>query len=152
MRQIRSFVRREGRLTPGQQRALDNHWPIFGIEDDTDLSDLNALFGRTAPKVIEIGFGNGASLIEMAKNHPDHDYIGIEVHRPGVGQLLKGIDDEQLSNVRVACTMLFNFLNSASKIRLSPVFKFTFLIRGIRSATTNGELSSLSLSMYWQTN
>lgn len=104
MRQIRSFVRREGRLTPGQQRALDNHWPVFGIEDDTDLSDLNALFGREAPKVIEIGFGNGASLIEMAKNHPDLDYIGIEVHRPGVGQLLKGIDDEKLTNVRVACT------------------------------------------------
>jgi tRNA (guanine-N7-)-methyltransferase len=67
LRQIRSFVRREGRLTPGQQRALDNHWPVFGIDDDTDLSDLNALFGREAPKIIEIGFGNGASLIEMAK-------------------------------------------------------------------------------------
>lgn len=104
LRQIRSFVRREGRLTPGQQRALDNHWPVFGIDDDTDLSDLNSLFGRDAPKVIEIGFGNGASLIEMAKNHPDHDYIGIEVHRPGVGQLLKAIDDEKLTNVRVACT------------------------------------------------
>jgi tRNA (guanine-N7-)-methyltransferase len=104
LRQIRSFVRREGRLTPGQQRALDNHWPVFGIDDDTDLSDLNALFGREAPKIIEIGFGNGASLIEMAKNQPDQDYIGIEVHRPGVGQLLKAIDDEQLTNVRVACT------------------------------------------------
>ncbi|GLP98821.1 tRNA (guanine-N(7)-)-methyltransferase [Methylophaga thalassica] len=104
LRQIRSFVRREGRLTPGQQRALDNHWPVFGIDDDTDLSDLNALFGREAPKIIEIGFGNGASLIEMAKNQPDQDYIGIEVHRPGVGQLLKAIDDEQLRNVRVACT------------------------------------------------
>lgn len=104
LRQIRSFVRREGRLTPGQQRALDNHWPVFGIDDDTDLSDLNALFGREAPKIIEIGFGNGASLIEMAKNQPDQDYIGIEVHRPGVGQLLKAIDEEQLTNVRVACT------------------------------------------------
>ncbi|HEC75424.1 MAG TPA: tRNA (guanosine(46)-N7)-methyltransferase TrmB [Methylophaga aminisulfidivorans] len=103
-REIRSFVKREGRLTPGQQRALDNHWPEFGIEDDTDLSNLDELFGRPAPKVIEIGFGNGSSLIEMAINQPECDFIGIEVHRPGVGQLLKAINDNQLRNVRVACT------------------------------------------------
>jgi len=104
MRTIRSFVRREGRLTPGQQRALDKLWPQFGIDDSQDALNLDSLFGRSAPKVLEIGFGNGASLAEMASKQADHDFIGIEVHRPGVGQLLKSIDTEQLNNVRVACT------------------------------------------------
>lgn len=103
-RPIRSFVRREGRLTPGQQKALDELWPQFGIDDNHDPLELEQLFGRDAPRVLEIGFGNGASLAEMAKNQPEQDFIGIEVHRPGVGQLLKAIQTEELSNVRVACT------------------------------------------------
>ncbi|MCX4188948.1 tRNA (guanosine(46)-N7)-methyltransferase TrmB [Methylophaga sp. OBS3] len=103
-REIKSFVRREGRLTPGQQKALDNLWPLWGIDDAETPIDLNALFGRDNPKVLEIGFGNGASLAEMAANQPDMDFIGVEVHRPGVGQLLKSIDDRKLTNVRVACT------------------------------------------------
>lgn len=101
-REIKSFVRREGRLTPGQQRALDTLWPQFGIEQSALPLDLNTLFGRDAPKVVEIGFGNGTSLAEMAANQPEMDFIGIEVHRPGVGQLLKAIEDRQLSNLRVA--------------------------------------------------
>lgn len=104
MRTIRSFVKREGRLTPGQQRALDNLWPQFGIEEAQSVLDLNTLFGRDAAKVLEIGFGNGASLAEMAANQPEQDFIGVEVHRPGVGQLLKQIETRQLSNLRVACT------------------------------------------------
>jgi len=104
LRTIRSFVRREGRLTPGQQRALDKMWPLFGIDEGETALDLDMLFGRQAPKVFEIGFGNGASLVEMAKQQPDQDFIGVEVHRPGVGQLLMAIDKEQLTNVRVACT------------------------------------------------
>jgi tRNA (guanine-N7-)-methyltransferase len=104
MRTIRSFVRREGRLTPGQQRALDKLWPEFGIDENNEPLDLNSLFGRDAPRVLEIGFGNGASLAEMAAKQPEQDFIGVEVHRPGVGQLLKSIDNEQLNNVRVACT------------------------------------------------
>ena len=103
-REIKSFVRREGRLTPGQQKALDTLWPLWGIDDAETPLDLNALFGRDNPKVLEIGFGNGASLAEMAANQPDMDFIGVEVHRPGVGQLLKSIDDRKLTNLRVACT------------------------------------------------
>ena len=104
LRTIRSFVRREGRLTPGQQRAIDELWPQYALgEGDTSL-DLNHLFNRKSPKVIEIGFGNGASLAEMAKNKPDTDFLGIEVHRPGVGQLLNLIEKNGLSNLRVACT------------------------------------------------
>lgn len=103
-REIKSFVRREGRLTPGQQKALDTLWPLWGIDEADTALDLKNLFGRDNPKVLEIGFGNGASLAEMAANQPDMDFIGVEVHRPGVGQLLKAIDERQLTNVRVACT------------------------------------------------
>ncbi|MDT8310646.1 MAG: tRNA (guanosine(46)-N7)-methyltransferase TrmB [Methylophaga sp.] len=103
-RDIRSFVRREGRLTPGQQKALHSLWPLWGIDEAETPLDLAVLFGRNNPKVLEIGFGNGASLAEMAANQPDIDFIGVEVHRPGVGQLLKAIDDRQLTNLRVACT------------------------------------------------
>lgn len=126
MRQIRSFVRREGRLTPGQQKALDQLWPIFGIEDEQEALDLNTLFNREAPRVLEIGFGNGASLAEMARNQPDHDFIGIEVHRPGVGQLLKSIQNDELSNVRVACTdavaLLKNRIKDKSLDRIQIFF------------------------------
>jgi tRNA (guanine-N7-)-methyltransferase len=104
LRTIRSFVRREGRLTPGQQRAINELWAQFALDEGDDLLDLNQLFNRKAPKVIEIGFGNGASLEEMAKSKPDTDFLGIEVHRPGVGQLLNLIDKNGLSNLRVACT------------------------------------------------
>ena len=104
LRQVKSFVKREGRLTPGQQKALDVLWPKFGIEADNQPIDMQTLFGRDAPVVFEIGFGNGASLIEMAIHQPENDFIGVEVHRPGVGQLLKAIEENNLSNVRVACT------------------------------------------------
>jgi tRNA (guanine-N7-)-methyltransferase len=104
LRTVRSFVRREGRLTPGQQKAIDTLWSQFAIDEGTSILDLNTLFGRNAPKVLEIGFGNGASLAQMAADQPDTDFIGVEVHRPGVGQLLKAIDEQGLTNLRVACT------------------------------------------------
>ncbi|MFW5426363.1 MAG: tRNA (guanosine(46)-N7)-methyltransferase TrmB [Methylophagaceae bacterium] len=104
LRTVRSFVRREGRLTPGQQRAIDTLWTDFAIDEAESLLNLNEIFGRDAPKVLEIGFGNGASLIQMALNQPEQDFLGVEVHRPGVGQLLKGIDAHGLSNLRVVCT------------------------------------------------
>ena len=103
LRRIRSFVRREGRLTPGQQRAMDELFPQFGIAEGAEQLDLDAIFGRHAPRILEIGFGNGESLAEIAKNHPDNDYIGIEVHRPGVGHLLIKIEELGLTNVRVIC-------------------------------------------------
>jgi tRNA (guanine-N7-)-methyltransferase len=104
LRTVRSFVRREGRLTPGQQRAIDTLWSQFAIDEGETLLDLNEIFDRDAPKIVEIGFGNGASLIEMAINQPGQDFLGVEVHRPGVGQLLKGIEENGLTNLRVACT------------------------------------------------
>jgi tRNA (guanine-N7-)-methyltransferase len=102
-RPIRSFVRREGRLTKGQQRALTELWPRYGIDNDGTVLDLPALFGRDNPKVLEIGFGNGTSLAQMAAAFPDNDYLGIEVHRPGVGALLLLMEEQGLSNIRVLC-------------------------------------------------
>jgi len=102
-RQIRSFVRREGRLTKGQQRALDELWPKYGIDNLDSKIDLNKIFARSAPKVLEIGFGNGHSFAQMAHEHPENDYLGIEVHRPGVGSLLQQIEELGLPNVRVIC-------------------------------------------------
>lgn len=101
-RRIRSFVRREGRLTKGQQRALDTLFPVFGIQLDDGSLDLDGVFGRQAPRILEIGFGNGASLAEMAAVHPEQDYLGIEVHRPGVGNLLLQIEKNGLKNIRVS--------------------------------------------------
>lgn len=100
-RSIRSFVRREGRLTPGQQRALDLLWPEYGIEMSQTSLDLAAIFGRTAPITLEIGFGNGASLAQMADLSPERDFLAIEVHRPGIGRLLQFIDEKKLENIRV---------------------------------------------------
>lgn len=103
LRRIRSFVRREGRLTAGQQRALDELFPRFGIEASGTPIDFAARYGREAPVIVEIGFGNGDTLAQIARNHPQNNYLGIEVHRPGVGHLLMRIEEYGLSNVRVMC-------------------------------------------------
>ncbi|MDF2530415.1 MAG: hypothetical protein K0Q57_1295 [Gammaproteobacteria bacterium] len=101
LRTIKSFVRREGRLTIGQQKALDTGWPKFGLQLEDGLIDPAKVFHNQAPCIVEIGFGMGQSLAEMAQNHPEQNYIGIEVHRPGVGCLLKAVLDHNLSNIRV---------------------------------------------------
>ncbi len=103
MTHIRSFVRRCRCLTPAQQDVLDTLWPLFGVENDQEVLDLNALFGREAKKKMEIGFGRGDALVTMAKTHPEHDYLGIDVYRPGTNHLLKEIKAAQLTNVRVLC-------------------------------------------------
>jgi len=99
-RGIRSFVIRGGRATAAQQRALDELWPAFGI-DETGTLDLTRIFGRTNPRMLEIGFGAGEALFAFAQNHPDIDCLGIEVHRPGVGHLLLGAHAAGLKNLRV---------------------------------------------------
>jgi tRNA (guanine-N7-)-methyltransferase len=101
-RPIRSFVRREGRMTRSQQRALDELLPVFGLPADRPV-DAAAVFGRHAPLTLEIGFGNGESLATMAEQDPAGDFIGIEVHRPGVGHLLLELERRNLGNVRVIC-------------------------------------------------
>lgn len=102
-RSIRSFVTRTGRITEAQERALEVLWPKYGVEFTPTPLGLNTLFGRQAPKSVEIGFGNGDNLAKMAAAHPERDYLGIEVHRPGVGRLLLALEGEQLTNVRLIC-------------------------------------------------
>lgn len=101
MRTIRSFVRRTGRMTPSQERALEELWPRYGIDYDRVSLDLGAEFGRRADRVLEIGFGNGDTLVQAAADHPDVDYLGLEVHEPGVGHCLLRAQDTGISNLRV---------------------------------------------------
>jgi tRNA (guanine-N7-)-methyltransferase len=99
---IRSFIRRQGRITPGQQQAIDQFWPKYGLETGKP-SHYPQIFGRSAPLFLEIGFGNGETLVEMAVANPDHDYLGIEVHRPGIGHLILQLQQREITNVRVYC-------------------------------------------------
>lgn len=100
-RKIRSFVRREGRMTPGQQRALDLGWKQFGLSLGDGMLNFEAIFHNANPVILEIGFGMGQSLLTMAEANPDQNYIGIEVHRPGVGALLKGMLNHEIDNIRI---------------------------------------------------
>jgi tRNA (guanine-N7-)-methyltransferase len=102
-RSIRSFVTRSGRITDAQQRALEQLWPKYGIEFQSAPLDLAATFGRTAPRVAEIGFGNGENLTALAAAHGDRDFLGIEVHRSGVGRVMLAAEEQRLSNIRVVC-------------------------------------------------
>jgi tRNA (guanine-N7-)-methyltransferase len=100
-RHIRSFVLRQGRVSPAQQRACDTLLPRFGIPYSAQPLDLAQAFGRNAPKILEIGFGMGDSTATIALAHPENDYLALEVHTPGVGNLLKLIEAQQISNTRI---------------------------------------------------
>jgi len=101
LHRIRSYVLRGGRLTAGQQRAFATLWPRWGLDYDPSPLDLPELFGNHQPVFLEIGFGNGESLAEMARRHPERNYLGIEVHRPGVGHLLLRLEEHGCENVRL---------------------------------------------------
>ncbi len=100
-RHIRSYVLRQGRVSPAQQRAVDTLLPRFGIPYAAQQLDLELAFGRAAPKILEIGFGMGESTATIAQAHPENDYLALEVHTPGVGNLLKLIDAQQIANIRI---------------------------------------------------
>ena len=100
-REIRSYVLRQGRTTPSQQRALDELYPIFGISFSERLLNFRETFGRTAPAIVEIGSGMGETTAAIALASPETDYIAIEVHGPGVGSLLKKIGELELENLRI---------------------------------------------------
>lgn len=100
-RGIKSFVMRAGRVTEAQRRALETGWPRFGLELSDGMPDFDRIFGRCAPRTFEIGFGMGHSTLEMAEASPEQDFIGVEVHKPGVGALLNGLMVRQLNNVRI---------------------------------------------------
>jgi tRNA (guanine-N7-)-methyltransferase len=101
IRKVRSFVKREGRLTKGQERALTDHWQHMGLSHSNGLIDVEALFGNDNPVVLEIGFGMGKSLVEMAKAAPEINFIGIEVHKPGVGACISLAVEQEVKNLKV---------------------------------------------------
>ena len=123
---MRSFVRRTGRLTPGQQRALDTLWPDYGIEYSPAPLDLAAAFGRVAPTVLEIGFGNGETLVEQAAEYRGQNYLGIEVHEPGIGHCILHAETANLENLRVICNdaidVLQNQIQSHALARINLYF------------------------------
>lgn len=123
-RPIRSFVRRSGRLTASQQHAIDTLWSEFVLETKQPY-DLNAIFGRAAPKHLEIGFGMGDALIAMAQAHPENDYLGMEVYLAGVGRVLAQIESLGLKNIRVICDDAVEVLkNNVSPASFDTVYIF----------------------------
>ncbi len=137
-RPIRSFVMRTGRMTVGQTRALEELWPRYGVEFSPQLLSLDELFGRAAPRTLEIGFGNGEHLAALAAAHPERDYFGIEVHRPGVGHLLLLAATNNLTNVRASSHDAVEVLRE----QIAPQARSTrcwccFRIPGTRSGITS---------------
>lgn len=125
-RTIRSFVRRTGRMTPSQQRAMRTEWPKYGIAFSPERLDMSAIFGRDADKTLEIGFGNGDTLVMAAAENPRADFLGIEVHEPGVGHCLLKASALGLTNLRViahdAMEVLSEQLADASLARINLYF------------------------------
>lgn len=118
-RRIRSFVLRQGRLTKGQERALETGWPSYGVDYRQAMLDLSQLFGRSdSKKILEIGFGMGDATAQIAQTLPEADFLAVEVHTPGVGSLLKLIQERALTNIRIvqhdAVEVLQNMLPDAS--------------------------------------
>jgi tRNA (guanine-N7-)-methyltransferase len=101
LRRVRSFVKRDGRMTEAQRDALQRLWPRFGLKLEDGKLDFAKIFQREVPRILEIGFGSGRSLLAMAKQHPEEDYIGIEMFQPGIGGLLLGMELQQIDNIRV---------------------------------------------------
>ena len=100
-REIKSFVLRQGRLTVAQQNALENHWQDYGIDFSRQLLDFKTLFDNDHDVILEIGFGNGESLLQQAINQPQYNFIGIEVHGPGVGHLIHQAHAQKVDNIKV---------------------------------------------------
>jgi tRNA (guanine-N7-)-methyltransferase len=98
---IRSYVVRAGRMTDAQRKAFTQGWPAYGLTLEAGAIDTDSIFGRTGSKVLEIGFGMGDSLLQMAAADPETDFVGIEVHPPGVGTLINGAEALALKNLRV---------------------------------------------------
>ena len=110
-RSVRSYVLRQGRITPAQERAIEQHWQTYGIDYRPEPLDLNQTFGRTAPKILEIGVGTGETTIALAGSRRENDYLALEVHRPGIGRLIMELAAQQLTNVRVICHDAVEVLN-----------------------------------------
>lgn len=112
LRSVRSFVRRQGRMSLNLRQALLELLPKYGIDPAQQAMDLTACFGRTAPCIMEIGFGNGLALLDMAQHNPQNNYLGIDVHRPGVANVCTQVERRGLTNVRVMCADVAEVLDT----------------------------------------
>jgi tRNA (guanine-N7-)-methyltransferase len=122
---IRSYVKREGRLTSAQQYALDNYWDNHGVDFNADSLDLQSLYKRRAPLILDIGVGTGDSTLNHAQTHSENNYLAIEVHRPGVGQLLNNIESNKLTNIKISNSDVIDVLqNQIPDHAISQVFIF----------------------------
>ncbi len=111
LRRIRSYVLRQGRLSAGQVRALEHYWQKYGIDYSPATLDLDQVFGRQAPRMLDIGVGMGDTSIALARAHPENDYLAVEVHKPGVGRLLRLAQAENINNLRVICHDVIDVLS-----------------------------------------
>ncbi len=138
-RRIRSFVLRAGRITVAQQRALTELWPSFGLEVGDGPIDLDAAYGRAAARCLEIGFGAGEVIGSLAAANPRIDYLGIEVHRSGVGRLLLQAEQAKLTNLRIICHDAAEVLKTRIPPNSFDEILIFFRIPGIR----NGIISAV---------
>ena len=112
-------------MTAGQTRAFEEHWETYGIEYESQLLDLDRVFDRVAPRVLDIGIGTGDTSLEIAKMFPENDYLAVEVHRPGIGSLLRRLNEESVRNVRVICHDVIEVLkNQVADESFDQVFIF----------------------------
>ena len=132
-RSVRSYVLRQGRLTKAQAQAIDRYWSEFGIDYRDKPLDLDALFNRVAPRVLDIGSGMGETMLKLAKENPEIDYLAVEVHRPGIGRLLYGIAEYELGNIRVINHDAVDVINHLIPQESISIFR----TRGPRNAITN---------------
>ncbi|ETX12556.1 tRNA (guanine-N(7)-)-methyltransferase [Marinomonas ushuaiensis DSM 15871] len=125
-RTIRSFVVRGGRMTEGQQKNYEANWLVYGLDLDDGRIDYATVFGRESDVVLEVGFGMGASLVEMAKNAPEKDFIGIEVHPPGVAKLMMLAKEEGVTNLRVYCDDAIEVMANCLPEKAASAFQLFF--------------------------
>jgi tRNA (guanine-N7-)-methyltransferase len=123
-RRVRSFVLRAGRITPAQERALEALWPSYGITLGDAPLNLDEVFGRRAPRCLEIGFGAGEVIGSLAESHPQIDYLGVEVHRSGVGRLLLRAEQSRLKNLRIICQDVVEVLSRLEDESFDEVLVF----------------------------
>lgn len=125
-RSIRSFVVRGGRMTEGQQKTYDANWAVYGLELEAGRIDYAQVFGRESEVVLEVGFGMGASLVEMARLAPEKDFIGIEVHPPGVAKLMMLAQEQEVKNLRVYCDDAIEVMDKCLPQKAASAFQLFF--------------------------
>ena len=140
LRKIQSFVKRSGRLSKGQSLGLNELWTDYGINVDKTLLNFEEVFGNQSEVTLEVGFGNGDSLLEMAIHEPGQNFLGIEVYEAGVGRLVNEASKKSINNLRVIRRTPSKFSKIISLMEVFPIFNYFFLILGTKRGITSVEL------------